>query len=229
MANTGFICQDAYLKKTEKFSDEQVGRLFRALMIYHSEGIVTGLPPLEELAFDFIKADIDSADAAYKAKCEQNRRNRLSTTDNERQQPSTTVEKAKELPISAQAKPDGGFITDDEAVQIQQEQNRVLDAAEDAGFKMSNDVRASLIALYADNGLDKMLTGLKECSEHGALNLAYLRAVLKGQPRKKTGSEIDPRSFNNFTQRDYAGVQDQIMANLAKEMEEFQATGKVTV
>ena len=106
------------------------------------------------------------------------------------------------------------LIADADAHEIQSEQNRVLDAAEDAGFKMSNDVRTSLIALYADFGLEKMLEGMKSCVKHGAVNLAYLEAVLKGKPKKKVES---------FPQRDYSGVQDEMMANLAREMAEFQA------
>ena len=77
---------------------------------------------------------------------------------------------------------------DDEAQQIQIDHDRVLNAAEDAGFKMSNDVRANLINLYAEHGLQKTLDGLKACSEHGALNLAYLRAVLKGESKKGVSS-----------------------------------------
>lgn len=69
---------------------------------------------------------------------------------------------------------------DDDLHRIQSDHDRVLDAAEDAGFKMSNDVRAALIALYADNGLVKVLDGLKSCVDHGAPNLAYLRACMKG-------------------------------------------------
>ena len=33
----GFICKDEYLKKLAKLSDQEVGRLFRALMKYHKE------------------------------------------------------------------------------------------------------------------------------------------------------------------------------------------------
>ena len=87
MANTGFICQDAYLEKTKKLDDAQVGRLFRALMVYHTTGTITPLGQVEEIAFDFIREDIDKTDAAYRAKCEQNRRNRASTTVNDRQRP----------------------------------------------------------------------------------------------------------------------------------------------
>lgn len=115
------------------------------------------------------------------------------------------------------------LVADDEAHKIQSEQNRVLDAAEDAGFKMSNNVRAALIGLYADFGLDKMLEGFTSCSEHSAPNLAYLRAVLKGSPKREN---INPNSAHNFHERDYSGVQDELMVELEKEMDEFLKTGK---
>ena len=207
MANSGFICQDAYLEKTKKLTDEQVGRLFRALMVYHTTGEITPLGQVEEIAFDFIREDIDKADAAYKAKCEQNRQNRLATTVNERQRTSTNVEVVQTIPKSEE--PDKGFMLDDEAVSIQKDHNRVLDAAEDAGFKMSNNVRANLINLYAEHGLQKMLDGLTSCSEHSAPTLAYLRAVLKGESKKpmKTGKVLPAQDFK---QRDYSEVQKQL-------------------
>lgn len=100
------------------------------------------------------------------------------------------------------------LLADAEAHQIQLEQNRVMDAAEDAGFKMSNDVRASLIKLYADFGLDKVLEGFKACVKHGATNLAYLEAVLNGKPREQ---KQKPRvEAQNYDQRDYSDVQNDI-------------------
>lgn len=97
---------------------------------------------------------------------------------------------------------------DDEAHEIQLEQNRVLDAAEDAGFDRSNSVRAGLIQLYAEYGLEKMLEGIKACVDHSAINLAYLRAVLKGEKKPaKTGRVLPAQDFQ---QRDYSGVQKQL-------------------
>lgn len=83
----GFICKDEYLKKLAKLSDQEVGRLFRALMKYHKDGETQELTGRESVAFDFIQADIDSADAAYAEKCATNRKNR--TDDGQR--PITTV------------------------------------------------------------------------------------------------------------------------------------------
>jgi hypothetical protein len=88
---SGFICHDDYLQKTAKLTDEEVGRLFRALMRYHATGVADEVEGRESIAFDFIREDIDRTDAAYKAKCEKNRNNRLSALNNDRQQSSTIV------------------------------------------------------------------------------------------------------------------------------------------
>ena len=111
------------------------------------------------------------------------------------------------------------LIADAEAREIQNDHNRVLDAAEDAGFKMSNDVRASLIALYAQYGLVKILDGLSSCSEHGVANLAYLRAVLKGEPKKQKPKV----TAQDFQQRDYSDVNSQLIDDLDRELAEFKA------
>lgn len=88
MPMTGFFCQDEYLAKTAKLTDEEVGRLFRALINYHANGVLAELDGRESIAFDFIKEDIDKAEEAYSKKCEQaskNRRKALSnnTTDDD--------------------------------------------------------------------------------------------------------------------------------------------------
>jgi len=115
------------------------------------------------------------------------------------------------------------YMDDVDAKAIQHDHDRVMTAAEDAGFKMTNDVRASLIALYADSGLEKVLEGIKSCSEHGAANLAYLRAVLRGSP-KKAKAKVNAQGYE---QRDYQDVQDEIekaqnerILSRLKEMEE---------
>lgn len=117
------------------------------------------------------------------------------------------------------------FMGEDEANGIQLEQNRVLDAAEDAGFSRSNSVRAGLIQLYAEYGLPKMLEGIKACVDHSAVNLAYLRAVLKGE--RKPDKPVRVLPAQDFPQRDYSGVQGELMNDLAKEMAAFKAGQEV--
>ena len=94
MAMTGFICHDDYLSKTAKLTDQELGRLFRACMEYHSTGIAPELDGRESVAFDFIKEDIDRAEAAYTNKCEINKQNRLKAIERR----STIVDDRKPEP-----------------------------------------------------------------------------------------------------------------------------------
>ena len=82
MPMTGFFCQDVYLAKTAKLTDEEVGRLFRALINYHANGVVADLDGRESIAFDFIKEDIDKDEAAYAKKCKQASENRRKALSN---------------------------------------------------------------------------------------------------------------------------------------------------
>lgn len=75
-ANNYFPCYDNYLERLAKLSDQEVGRLFRALMLYNRTGETQELTGRESVAFDFIAVDIDRAKEAYKRKCETNRKNR---------------------------------------------------------------------------------------------------------------------------------------------------------
>ena len=109
------------------------------------------------------------------------------------------------------------LIGDDEAQEIQAEQNRVLDAAEDAGFLNSNSVRAKLLKLYADNGLERMLKAFESCVKHGAPNLAYLEACLKDAP-KKAKVRV---AAQDFEQRDYTDVQKRLEDETANRVVEM--------
>lgn len=110
-------------------------------------------------------------------------------------------------------------ISDAEAKEIQGEHNRILDAAEDAGFKMGNSVRAALIKMYSEHGLQKVLDGIASCVKHGAPNLAYLEACMKDKP--KPGKVLNAQ---NFQQRDYSSVDDELKQKLAEEMAAFKAS-----
>lgn len=123
---------------------------------------------------------------------------------------NTNNDNDKSITSSAHAREDDDV---DAFHQIQGDHDRVLDAAEDAGFRMSNDVRATLIALYAEHGLQKILDGLKSCVEHGAPNLAYLKAVLRGEPKKQP-EKAKAVNAQQYAQRDYANEQEAAMARM---------------
>lgn len=134
-------------------------------------------------------------------------------------------ESESEYESESESSSDTGFIDDDEAHKLQKDHDRILDAAKDAGFKGSNSENAALLRFYADFGLEKVLEGISACMEHSAPNIAYLGAVLKGSKGKPSGSlsgKILPAQ--NFQQRDYSDVDEELKAKLAAEMAEFKAT-----
>ena len=216
MAMSGFICHDDYFEKTARLSDEELGRVFRALMVYHRNHTEPELNERESMVFDFIKVDIDRTEKKYKDKCDKNReirldaieRQRTSTNVNERDQykEKKIKEKEKEKTIT--------FIDDTEAAQIVSDHDKVLSAAENAGFARNDATRAKLIDLYAVHGLQKVLDGLNSCVEHGVSNVAYLSAVLKGEPKKQPeGKKINAQQYS---QRDYDEEQEAALKRMLK-------------
>ena len=93
--------------------------------------------------------------------------------------------KRKEIYNNPLYPPSGGKDEeDDDLLQIQQEQNEVLDAAEKAGFGKSDSVREKMIILYAEHGKEDMLWAIDQCVEYHAVTFAYLRKVLSDKGKK---------------------------------------------
>ena len=196
-------------------ADDEVGRLFLAMLRYAG----TGEEPEnfignESFLWAVAKRDIDmmaekseilrqNGSKGGRPKTKENQTKPNGSKENQTEASKSLKEKKrKEIEIKEIKRND--FIDDDDAAKLIDEQNRVLDAAEDAGFMKSNTVRAKLIDLFAVHGLDKMLSGIESCAQHGAANLAYLEAVLKGEPKKRKTAV----PAQEYEQRDYSGEQD---------------------
>lgn len=216
-----------YLKIWTSFLDlistleyDEIGRLFEMMLIYAESGKEPeDIDGNERFLWPVAKQQIDLT-AEKNEILRQNgmKGGRPKTKDNQTEPDKTkgnqikAIKERKEKESNEkESKLSSSFHADDDLHWIQSDHDRVLDAAEDAGFKMSNDVRASLIDLYADHGLQKVLDGLKSCMKHGAPNLAYLEVVLKGEPKKTKG--------NGYTQRDLSGAQDEAMARMIAAMQ----------
>lgn len=75
MAIEYFCCYHSYARKLAKLSDQEVGRLFRALLQYSETGETQELTGRESVAFDFIADDIDRARGNYETQCKRNSEN----------------------------------------------------------------------------------------------------------------------------------------------------------
>lgn len=208
----------SFLELMKTLEYDEIGRLFEMMLIYAESGkepeMIDGN---ERFLWPVAKQQIDlTAERNETLRANGMKGGRPKTNDNQtkpnktKQNQSEPNESCKEKKSNVKEyKEKNVFIDDDNAREIQEDHNRVLDAAEDAGFKVSNSVRASLIRLYAENGLQKVLDGIASCVRHGAPTLAYLEACMKDEPKKppsrpKVGAQ-------NYEQRDYTEVQDQIL------------------
>lgn len=70
-----FVLYKSYLQKTERLSNEQLGILFRAILRHESGLDLPEMDALTEMAFDFIRVDLDSNAEKYDEECERNRKN----------------------------------------------------------------------------------------------------------------------------------------------------------
>ena len=105
MAIEYFMCFNSYRKKTEKLSDQEVGRLFRALMDYSATGTAPALAGRESIAFDFIAADIDQQREAYEEKCRKNKEASDAAAEKRRSPPPTDTERDRPVPTDTERDP----------------------------------------------------------------------------------------------------------------------------
>ena len=65
----------SYTRTLKRLSDEEIGRVFRAALLYAESGVEPELSDKEMFGFDFIREDIDRANAKYETLCETMRSN----------------------------------------------------------------------------------------------------------------------------------------------------------
>ena len=192
-----------FLELMQTLEYDEIGRLFEMMLTYADSGKEPeDFDGNERFLWPVAKQQIDLA-AEKNEILRQNgmkggrpRTKQNQTKPNETKENQTKDEKKrKEIERNEKV-----FIDDDNARAIAEDQNRVLDAAENAGFDRTDAVRAKLLDLFAEHGMQKMLDGIDSCVNHAAPNLAYLKDVLTG-----------PKKAKDFEQRDYSGEQEAAM------------------
>lgn len=71
----GFLLYNDYQETLSSLSDEEVGKLIRAIFEYEIDGVVPVLEKTLMMAFNFIKVDLDRNNNKYDSICERNRIN----------------------------------------------------------------------------------------------------------------------------------------------------------
>jgi DnaD/phage-associated family protein len=218
---TGFIFQDEYLERLAKLSDQELGRLVRALAIYHATGEQQELAGRESIAYDFIKVDIDRIDEKYAAKCDTNRNNRQrsSTNDNERERTMTNVPKDKDK--------DKEKDIDDDATAHARETTFGTVNADPVIVAVQEELTGLTVSHYDDLAAfrqdlpdELVIEAINEAVAHGARTWAYVRSILQGyikdgvktvgqarersERRRRQGAPGKKVTAQQYEQRDYS-------------------------
>jgi len=77
MDKSSFLIYLSYEEQFNLLTDEQLGKLIKAIIKYEKTGEIPELDGMLNLAFSFIKTQLDIDRAKYNKKCEKNKENAL--------------------------------------------------------------------------------------------------------------------------------------------------------
>lgn len=131
--NDSFILYTSYYAIIEGLTDEQLGKLMRAIFIYARDGEVINLEPTLRMAFAFIKDDMERNQAKYNEKREKLRANaqkrwqkkQLDANAEEPQQKHTKAYKSMQLDANAEIALHNDNVYDNEYVNDNVDDNDV--------------------------------------------------------------------------------------------------------
>lgn len=235
-----FKAQKSWGAAIQSLSDVEVGRLMKAVWHYATTGEQRDLSGGEKVIFALITMELSQNEAkdaliskkrseagslggkqkvANAIKCYQTVANaKFAKQSVAKESNASNKEVVEEVVVDDDST---SFINIEEADVIRSEQDKLLSTAEVAGFDRTDYVRAKLLDLYSDNGLQKMLSAIEACAEHGAPTIAYLKGVLKGGPKKQGHGRLLPAQ--QYTQRDYSGEDEEAMKRMIRMAEECRA------
>lgn len=202
--------QVAMRREIARLSDEEAGRALKAILDY----VVTGedVEPEGNAAFLYL-ALLRECDKI----CKIHEVRSAGGKAGGRGRPKKEKPEAIQQPESAQLNPEPEqkpemrtptpFISDEEAAEIQQGTNAVLDEAQRQGFSTSTATMETLNQLVADNGAEEVLECVKIAGEAGKPNIRYLKGVINGRTKERQEEErqarIDAEKYPVVSSADY--------------------------
>lgn len=172
----------------EELSDEEIGLVVRAYLQYGRSGETAEMPRTIKYLYNALVRELDRASDGYEKKI-------AAGKSGGRGRPKKEPSEEIQQPESAQLNPEpeqkpkshtpAPFISDEEAAEIQQGTNEVLDEAKRQGFPDTTATMETLNQLVADNGTEEVLECVKIAGESGKPNIRYLKGVINGRAKEK--------------------------------------------
>ncbi len=176
----------------EELSDEEIGLVVRAYLQYGRSGETAEMPRTIKYLYNALVRELDRASDGYEKKI-------AAGKSGGRGRPKKEPSEEIQQPESAQLNPEpekkpkshthAPFISDEEAAEIQQGTNAVLDEAQRQGFPETTATMDTINQLVADNGEEEVLECVKIAGESGKANVRYLKGVINGRTKEKQEKE----------------------------------------
>lgn len=172
----------------EDLSDEEIGLVVRAYLQYGRSGETAEMPRTIKYLYNALVRELDRASDGYEKKI-------AAGKSGGRGRPKKEPSEEIQQPESAQLNPEpeqkprshtpAPFISDEEAAEIQQGTNAVLDEAQRQGFPDTTATMDTINQLVADNSAEEVLECVKIAGESGKPNIRYLKGVVNGRAKEK--------------------------------------------
>ena len=176
----------------EELSDEEIGLVVRAYLQYGRSGETAEMPRTIKYLYNALVRELDRASDGYEKKI-------AAGKSGGRGRPKKEPSEEIQQPESAQLNPEpekkpkshthAPFISDEEAAEIQQGTNAVLDEAQRQGFPETTATMDTINQLVADNGAEEVLECVKIAGESGKANVRYRKGVINGRTKEKQEKE----------------------------------------
>lgn len=231
---TGFICHDDYYDRLKRLTDEEVGHLFRQLMLYHAgrEDEMTDFVDSEGIAFDFIKNDIDRMEEKANTTSETNRLNGLKGGRPRKQREANETEQNRQKPTETEQNPTKAYKDKDIDKDIYIKENPLKGVKEKAprfSPPSVDEVRAycrernngidaeAFVAFYASKGWKVGNSPMKDWKQ---CVITWEKRDVKKPVQNPVPIQTKTVVAQQYEQRDYTGVQDEILARQRDEIAE---------
>lgn len=176
----------------EELSDEEIGLVVRAYLQYGRSGETAEMPRTIKYLYNALVRELDRASDGYEKKIAAGK---SGGRGRPKKEPSEEIQQPEpaQLNPEPEQKPEvhtpAPFISDEEAAEIQQGTNEVLDEAKRQGFPDTTATMETLNQLVADNSAEEVLECVKIAGESGKPNIRYLKGVINGRAKEKQEKE----------------------------------------
>lgn len=208
---TGFLLRYDSLEEHGQLNDEQYGRLIRAALKFARDGTEPELPSPECYLWPGLRLAVVRDQEQYRAKCLQNTENINKRWEQYRQQEDQEQPEAEDTNVYDRIRTD----TNDTNINIKINHNPKINNNDNINHQdQSQSQSQGLDRLRADGYTDQEIE--RAISRASGKRVRNMEAYI----RKSINNERQQRRSEDYSQRDYTGVQEEIEERNRAEIEE---------